>query len=163
MAEITLVKLPDGKLEGLSDSDKAAYKRFKSRLSNLEAGELVEIEALLPRNSKFHRKFFALINLGFEHWDSGRTHKKYKGVEVTKNFDRFREDVLVLAGFYDQVFDLNGKMKLVAKSIKFARMEQDEFERLYSASLDVLLAKVFSNYKGRDEVNAIVEKIMRFV
>ena len=163
MAEITLVKLPDGKLDGLSDSDKTAYKRFKSRLANLAAGELVEIEALLPRNSKFHRKFFALMNLGFEHWDSGRTHKKYKGKEVIKNFDRFREDVLVLSGFYDQVFDLDGKLKLVAKSIKFARMEQDEFERLYSACLDVLLAKVFSNYKGRDEVNEVIQKILNFI
>jgi hypothetical protein len=163
VSQIALVKLPDGKLEGLGDSDKLAYQRFKSRLKNLEAGELCEIDVKLPRNSKYHRKYFALLTLGFEHWDAGRKHKSYKGVEVQKNFDRFREDITVLAGYYDQVFGIDGKMKLVAKSISFGSMEQDEFEQLYSATINVLLDKVFTKYAGRAEVDEVIEQLMRFV
>ncbi len=163
MSSIALVKLPDGKLEGLGDSDKLAYERFKSRLKNLEAGELCEIDVKLPRNSKYHRKYFALLNLGFENWDAGRKNKTYKGVEVQKNFDRFREDITILAGYYEQVFDINGKMKLVAKSISFGSMEQDEFEMLYSATINVLLDKVFTKYAGRAEVDEVIEQLMRFV
>ena len=55
-----LVKLPDGKLQGLSELDKIAYAKFKARIKNLEPGELCEIVTKLPRNGKFHRKFFML-------------------------------------------------------------------------------------------------------
>lgn len=163
MAEINLVKLPDGGLRGMSERDQVAYTRFKSRLKNAEAGEVIEIEAKLPRNSVFHRKFFALLNLGFEHWESSRKHKTYKGKPVTKSFDSFREEVLILAGFFEQTFTLKGDLKLEAKSIKFARMEQPEFEELYSKTIDVLLEHVFINYKDRAEVDEVIEKIMRFV
>jgi hypothetical protein len=162
MSEIMLVKLPDGKLEGLSDTDKLAYKRFKSRLNNLEAGELCTIEAKLPRNSRYHRKFFAMLNLGFEAWEPQRQHKSYKGKPVTKNFERFRSDVLILAGYYEQTFCLDGKLKLEAKSISFARMEQPEFEIVYNAVLDVLLADVLKTYAGREEVNQVVDRMLRF-
>ena len=163
MAQINLVKLPDGKLRGMSERDQVAYARFKSRLNNAEPGEIVEIEAKLPRNSKFHRKFFALLNLGFEHWESGRKHKTFKGQPVTKNFEIFREEVLILAGYFEQTFTLNGDLKLAAKSISFAKMEEPEFNAVYSAVLDVLLNKVFITHKDRDEVNEIVEKIMGFL
>jgi hypothetical protein len=157
-----LVKMPDGKLQGLSDTDKLAYKRFKSRLNNLEAGELCTIEAKLPRNSRYHRKFFAMLNLGFDAWEPQRKHKSYKGKPVTKNFERFRSDVLILAGYYEQTFCLDGKLKLEAKSISFAHMEQPEFEAVYNAVLDVLLADVLKTYAGREEVNQVVDRMLRF-
>jgi hypothetical protein len=162
MAEINLVKLPDGKLKGMSDRDQAAYNRFRSRLANAEPGEVIEIEAKLPRNSKYHRKFFALLNLGFDHWEPGRKHKQYRGMPVAKNFDHFRKEVIILAGFYEQTFDLDGNMKLEAQSISFAKMENDQFEMVYSAVMNVLLDKVFNNYKGRAEVDSIIEQILRF-
>ncbi|MFD1121850.1 DUF1367 family protein [Methylophilus flavus] len=162
MSEIHLVKLPDGKLKGMSDRDQVAYNRFRSRLANAEPGEVIEIEAKLPRNSKYHRKFFALLNLGFDHWEPGRKHKQYRGMPVAKNFDHFRKEVTILAGFYEQTFDLDGNMKLEAQSISFAKMENDEFEMVYSAVMNVLLDKVFSNYKGRADVDSIIEQIMRF-
>jgi hypothetical protein len=162
VTEITLVKLPDGKLRGMSERDQLAYSRFKSRLANAEAGEVIEIEAKLPRNSKHHRKYFALLNLGYEHFESGRKHKTYKGKPVTKSFESFREEVLILAGFYEQTFTLKGELKLEAKSIKFASMEQPEFEDLYSKTINVLLEHVLTNYKGADEINDVVEKVLRF-
>ena len=162
MAEINLVKLPDGGLRGMSDRDQAAYNRFRSRLKKAEPGEVIEIDAKLPRNSRFHRKFFALLNLGFDHWEPGRKHKQYKGMPVAKNFDHFRKEVTILAGFYEQTFDLEGNMKLEAKSISFASMEDDEFEAVYSAVLNVLLEKVFIRYAGRAEVDHVIEQIMRF-
>jgi hypothetical protein len=162
MAEINLVKLPDGKLRGMSERDQVAYARFKSRLANAEAGEVIEIEAKLPRNSRHHRKYFALLNLGFEHFESNRKHKTYKGKPVTKSFESFREEVLILAGFYEQTFTLKGELKLEAKSIKFAKMEQPEFEDLYSKTINVLLEHVFTNYKGRAEIDRIIEELLRF-
>lgn len=159
---MSLVKLPDGGLRGMSERDQVAYARFKSRLANAEPGEVIQIDAKLPRNSKFHRKAFALFTLGFEHWEPGRKHKKYKGMPVNKCFERFRKDITILAGFYEQTFDLEGNMKLEAKSISFASMEEPEFEEVYSAVMNVLLDKVFIRYAGRAEVDQIIDQIMRF-
>ena len=162
MAAITLVKLPDGSLRGMSESDQVAYKNFKTRLNKLEEGELCSIEAKLPRNSRYHRKFFAMLNLGFDSWEPQRKHKSYKGREVQKNFERFRSDVLIAAGFYAQTFSLDGKLKLEAQSISFSKMEQPEFEEVYNRCLDVLLQDVLSTYAGREEVNQVVDRMLRF-
>lgn len=162
MATITLVKLPDGSLRGMSEADQVAYKNFKTRLNKLEEGELCSIEAKLPRNSRFHRKFFAMLNLGFDAWEPERKHKTYKGREVQKNFEIFRSDVLIAAGFYEQTFGLDGRLRLDAKSISFSRMEEPEFSEVYNRCLDVLLQDVLSTYAGREEVNQVIEKMLRF-
>lgn len=162
MSVINAIKLPDGTLDGFLAEDKAAYKRFKSRLKNLEAGELITFDVKLPRNSKFHRRYFAMLNLAYEMWEPNRKWKSYKGVAVQKNFERFRSDVLIQAGYYSQTFDLDGNMKLEAQSISFASMDDIAFERVYNAVLTVLLEKVLITYKDRDEVNEIIESMMRF-
>lgn len=163
MSIINAVKLPDGSIDGFLANDKLAYRRFKSRLKKLEPGELITFDVKLPRNGKYHRKFFLMLNIGFDAWEPARKNKSYKGVPVEKNFDRFRSDCLIQAGYYTQTFDLDGNMRLEAQSISFASMDQPAFEAVYSAVLDVLLEKVLITYKDRAEVDAVVEKMMRFV
>lgn len=123
---------------------------------------MLRIEMVIPRNAKFHRKYFALLNVGFDAWEPPRQRKTYKGIPVQKNFEQFREDITIAAGFYERTFDLKGRMKLKAKSIAFAKMDDAEFEKVYSAVADVLLEQVLTTYAGRDELDEIVEKVMRF-
>lgn len=149
-------------LDGFTEADRKAWRRFWKRIQSLEAGELASAEFVIPRNSKFHRKLFALLNLGFEAWEPGRKHKTYKGVPVLKEFEQFREDVTILAGYYEQSWGINGRMKVKAKSISFANMEQDEFERLYDAVATVLLEHVLTKY-GRAELDETVAKILGFL
>ncbi|WP_375710215.1 DUF1367 family protein [Klebsiella quasipneumoniae] len=49
-----------------------------------------------------------------------------------------------------------------AKSIRFGRMKQETFEKLYSAVADVLLQKVLVTYSRRDLDN-VVNRILGFV
>ena len=151
-----------GVVDGLGQDDKRGWRRFWQRLIRLAPGEMAQAEMVFPRNGKFLRKFFLLLQLGFDAWNPGRTHKTWKGVPVTKNFEQFREDVTIMAGFYEQTFGLSGRMKVKAKSISFAKMEEEEFEKVYSAVLDVLLAKVLTNYANREEVDRVVNKLMEF-
>ncbi len=150
-------------LVGIDQDNDKAWKRFWKRITGAEPGELLFLELVFPRNAKFHKKFFALIKLGFDSWEPDRKHKTYKGREITKNIDRFREDVIILAGFYEQTFNLKGRMKLTAQSISFANMDDVKFERLYSAVVDVLLREVCKNYKNRAEIDRVVDQIMGFV
>ena len=151
-----------GALHGFSPADEKTWRRSWKRIVGMEPGEMLRIEMVIPRNAKFHRKFFALLNLGFDAWEPPRQRKTFKGVPVQKNFEQFREDITIAAGFYEQTFNLKGQMKLKAKSIAFAKMDDAEFEKVYSAVADVLLEQVLTTYAGRDELDEIVEKVMRF-
>lgn len=152
-----------GVLDGWRDEDKKGWRRIWKRLVDMEPGEFATIEFVIPRNAKFHRKFFSMLNFAFDSWEPGRMRKTYKGKEVSKNFERFRKDVLILAGFYDQTFDLKGRMKLEAHSISFANMDDAEFERVYSAVASVILEHVLTGYSGREELDRVVEKMMGYL
>jgi len=148
--------------DGFTQADRSAWRRFWRRMKGMEPGELAQMELLVPRDYIKLKKFFALLNVGFDAWEPGRKRKTYRGRPVVKDFENFREQTIILAGFYEQTFDLQGRMKLKAKSISFAKMEDDEFDRLYTAVANVLLEKVLTTYAGRDELDEIVDKIMRF-
>ena len=123
-------------------------------------GMPVTVEVVGVRNPKFHGKYFALLNLGFEYWEP---ELEYKGRPVEKNFKRFRQDVAILAGYYERVWSITGELRLIAKSISFAKMKQDEFDKLYGASIQVLLDKVME-HKGwtREKIDEAVNNILMF-
>lgn len=128
-------------------------------LAKLKLGAGVTVEIKRHRNPAFHRKFFALLNLAFEAWEPAAA--TYKGETVGKNFDQFRNDVVVLAGHYEMAVNLKGETRLTAKSISFASMGQDEFEALYSATVNVILSRILTNYT-RDDIDNVVEQVLRF-
>jgi len=149
-------------MDGFTDGDKKSWRRFWHRVNRLAAGEIISFEAIFPRNSLYHRKYMALLNYAYDCWTPNRKHRTHKGVVVQKNFDHFRKDIAILAGYYDVTFDLDGKMELEAKSIAFANMEEAEFEELYSATINVILDKILKNYKGRQELDDVIHNILRF-
>lgn len=163
MKEITVVKTPKG-LRGWTDEDQKAYAKMKRRIDAMEAGEMARVGFAGARIGPFHRKFFAMLTLAFEAWDpaSQRRKRKYKGVVIAKNFEQFREDVTIQAGFYEPRYHVDGSMSLKAKSIAYDNMEQDEFETLYSAVADVLLSMPFMSRYNRAELDRVVEELMRF-
>ena len=103
---------------------KPAYNSDYDKIKKLKFGEEYQCEVLQPRNIKFHRKFFALINMVFDNQ------------EQYKNSDRLRKDLIIEAGFYDEWIDIHGEIKREAKSISFGNMSEEEFEKLYSAVID---------------------------
>lgn len=152
-----------GVLTGFGEADKKMWNRFWRKVINAEPGEMFTVETVFPRNYKFHKKMFALFTVGFDSWEPDRKRFNYNGRPIEKNFERFREQVLIMAGHYDQVFSLRGdKMELVAKSISYAAMDDADFETLYSAVIDVLLREVCTRYAGRAEIESVAEQFMRF-
>lgn len=147
---------------GANEDEDRAWKRIWGRLIKLEAGEISFLEFIFPRNPLFHRRFFALLDVGFDAWEPNRKRKSYKGRAMVKNRDQFREDITILAGHYEQTFDLKGRMVIRAKSIKFASMDDIQFERLYQDVITVLLREVCIHYKDRAELDETVDRILGF-
>ena len=55
-----------GLFDGWRSDDKKGWRRIWKRLIDLEPGEFAVIEFVIPRNQKFHRKFFAMLNFAFD-------------------------------------------------------------------------------------------------
>ena len=154
MSEIALVKSAGGLLLPLSANDAELIT------DKLKLGEVIKCKFKKSRNAKFHRKYFALLNLGFEYFEPSPI--EYRGQQVTpqKNFDEFRKWVAVQAGFYDVVGYPDGTARVRAKSISFAKMDDLEFEGLYQKTITVLMDNALSAFKSYEEIDHAVNQII---
>ena len=126
---------------------------------HLKLGQIIHADFKRKRNSKFHRKYFALLNFAYDHLETGD--HEYKGQAVEKNFDQFREDLTILAGYFTMVYRIDGAYRPKAKSISFAVMDDEAFEKLYNATINVILKKVLVNYT-REQLDEVVSQLMSF-
>jgi hypothetical protein len=124
-------------------------------------GQTIHADFKLTRHPLFHRKFFALLKLAFDSWEPGKISNKYGVPE--KNFKRFRNDLVILAGYYKVVIRLDGSTMIEPESISFANMDQDKFEKLYSAMIDTILKRIPKLGRTRKEIDDLVAKILSFV
>lgn len=177
MSEITLAKVSEFALtgeqrelfrgtlfhsiDGLSDADKKAWRNFWKEIIDAGEGEVFRVEVKKIRNGKFFRKWWALVNLAYEAWSDGLPAVDIDGTRVLPNFDEFRKDVTIKAGFYESVFTLNGDLKLSAKSISWAAMNEEKFQELYQATITAILRFVLPNSRLTAELlNQWVEKVI---
>jgi len=128
--------------------------------NKLKPGEVVMAEFKKVRNYQFHKKYFALLTVAFDNWEPGEINSKYGKPE--KNFDRFRKDLVILAGFYENTVRLDGSVRVEPKSISFAKMSAEEFADLYSKTIDVLIKFVYKQDMDPEKLNQIVESYLRF-
>lgn len=135
----------------------------KKLVAAVALGEGFSVEIKKARNIKFHRLFFALLNFAFEMWDPPES-REFRGQKIQKNFDRFREEVLILAGHYEPTYSLDGSLKLEAKSIAFANCDEHEFKTVYSAVLDVVWERIFrqAHFRSKDEVEGVVAQLLAY-
>lgn len=154
--EVLLTKGPGGALVPL-DNDEAA------KLQRLKAGGVVRADISQMRNGAFFRKWWVLAKYAFDLWSETVEPIEYKGQPVLPEFQRFRKDLTILAGYYTPVFSARGDLRLEAKSIAWANMPEDEFERLYSATIDVILRKILSGSSMTEKkLRAHVDNVLRF-
>lgn len=163
MAEFEAVKTSDGKLRGFTQQDEEARVKFKKFVDELEAGEFFRLTYKRERNPKFHRKLFAMLKLAFDAWEpeKGRKRLTYKGAPIEKDFDQFRRDMLIRAGFYVAKYDAKGRVMLEAQSISFANMDDERFAEVYEAVLKVCLTDILTNYT-RADADRVIEEMQRF-
>ena len=95
----------------------------------LKLGWDYECEVRTPRNIGFHRKFFALINIGHEN------------TRLDMPMDTYRRYLVMKAGYFKTYLTTKG-MIYEADSISFSSMSQDQFEELYSRVLDKVIEDI---------------------
>lgn len=124
----------------------------KEYVDKLKLGDIIHFDVKKLRNPDFHRKYFALLNFLYDHFEP---------VTGEKNFSQFREDATILAGYYEQHVRLNGDTRTVAKSISFGAMSAEDFEKLYSNTINVGLKYIVKNY-AREDLDNVLNNLMEF-
>jgi len=92
----------------------------------VKTGTVVYAEFKRERNYEFHKKYFGMINVAFQNQ------------EEFINEELFRKTMQIMAGYFDPIL-FDGNIYKIPKSINFGSMAQEEFEKLYSSVLDVIL------------------------
>ena len=92
----------------------------------VKTGAVVYAEFKRERNYEFHKKYFGMINVAFQNQ------------EKFTNEELFRKTMQVSAGYYDPVY-FKGEEFRIPQSISFGSMSQENFEKLYSSVLDIIL------------------------
>ncbi|MBN3839236.1 DUF1367 family protein [Burkholderia sp. Ac-20349] len=132
-------------------------------LAGLKLGDGANVEVTKGRNVRFHRKFFALLQLAFDVWDPPAD-RTYKGEPIGKEFESFREDILILAGHCEAHFGIGGAVRLKAKSISFAKCDEYDFNDVYGSVLKVVWDKILRHAKfaSEQEVEQVVNQLLAF-
>lgn len=122
-------------------------------------GKTYKCEFSSPRNIRFHRRYFALLDVLFNIFDPEPV--SHKGEVAIKNRERFRKDIAIATGHYELVVSIKGECKAEAKSISFASMDETKFSELYSRTIDYGLLRIAKG-KTKEEIDNWVAQIMDF-
>lgn len=136
---VEMLKMAGGVLTPLDDEQAEALSKFKT-------GEQYQVEIKQVRNPAFHRKVFAFFKFCFEHWSADKTEWQY--FDERKQFDTFRKNLTVLAGFKEVSYTIDGRMRVDAQSLAYGNMTQDEFEQCYNSLINAAMSSIF---KGCNE------------
>lgn len=128
--------LPDHKLVA-ADEDTEKY------LNNRKPGDVLSLEIKIARNYENHKRFFSFIKQTFDMQDH------FTEIEA------YRKWITLQAGYFDTIIEPNGRARLIPQSIAFEKMEEDEFQELFSAAIDVFLRELGAGLTENDVLQAI--------
>ena len=120
----------------------------------LRVGSTVRCRISLPRNYEFHKKFFALVRLTYDNLPLPLV-ERWKIHSVDDMLRHFKRDL----GYFTSSVNELGEREVEYKSISFAAMDKEEFERFYNGSVNLVLDKYIRGLE-REDLLAEVEHFM---
>jgi len=142
-----LLKTEKG-LRGATTADHDAWTKFRRRLETMKTGTWLRMEWVSPRHGKHHRKFFALLQLVAENSET------YDTVE------KALVAVKLVTGYCDPVIHPEtGEFLQIPRSISYESMDQDEFEKFYSAAIDGVLRHILPHL-DKEKADRLIDMIV---
>lgn len=153
MSEYLLMRAPHGFVPA-NDEEGA-------RLSKFKLGAVMRANVAEMRNGKYFRKWWVLSKFAFDIWADRQPEQEWRGVKVLPDFERFRRDLIIMAGFFRPVWAVNGELRLEAESLAWAKMDEDRFAALYSATINAILQKIIPDAGyTEDRLRATVDTLL---
>ena len=120
-----------------------ATDREADQIKKIPNGAIIELEYKTKRNYEFHKKVFAFFNFCFDFWVN-----ENEFLDEYTSFDMFRKNLLVVAGYKQVYYKIDGSLRVEAKSLAYDKMNQEEFEQCYHALIQAAMNTLFT---GHDE------------
>lgn len=139
-------RVTDYGLVPMYDSDLDMKKRLKF-------GTTVRCRVTQPRNYEFHKKFFALVRLTYDNLPLSLV-ERWNVRSVDDMLRRFKRDL----GYYSSRTNDMGEREIEYRSISFAAMDEQEFERFYNDCVNLVLYTYIRGIERED----LEEEIERF-
>lgn len=125
-----LIKSAEG-LRGTTPADHDAWTRFARKLEVMKPGTCLRMEWSRPRNGPQHRRLFALLQVVAEN------------SEIYDTREKALVAVKLAAGYCDDAIDpRTGKTVPIVQSIRYEAMDQQTFERFYTAAVDAVRQRI---------------------
>lgn len=147
MAQLNLVAINGVLLPSLAEDE--------AKLKTLKRGEVVQVDFKKPRNHKFHRKFFALLQIVVE-FDP-----RYDNVEQVLHLMKLK------LGYFLTVINTDGRVTYQTKSISFASMDQTDFEIFYNDAVNKVISDFVPKWEASErwsleEIINVTDHVLRF-
>jgi hypothetical protein len=113
MTTLHLIKTASGAFVPATEDDQQAAKRFR-------VGEVSRMELRAMRNGGYFRKWWALVKVAFDAWAETLPAQEYHGKAVLPDFDRFRRDLTIMAGFARPVWVVGRKNRVTPEMVTAA-------------------------------------------
>jgi hypothetical protein len=154
--EALLTRTPQGSFIPWGDEEAA-------KLGKIKAGAAVRAKIVQMRNPRFFKKWWVLAKFAFDIWSDTMPMMQWRGQPVRPEFDKFRQDLTIMAGYYRPVWNIKGEMRVEAESLRWDKMDETTFEALFSATIQAILTKVLSRPDLTEEkVRQYVDGVLRF-
>lgn len=158
MSKVVLMKVTGGYMLPVTQQDVEALAKIKE-------GDGIECSFTKKRQLWYHKKFFALLNYAYDVWEppevKWQIREADEPVTAVKNFERYRKDIIIKAGYYEIVVNLKGEARAEAQSISFDNMDEDAFSMLFGKVLGVIIDLVLRNYTD-DDIDRVIENLEAF-
>ena len=141
-----------------------AHASDEELLKKIPIGRPINCKITQPRNIKFFRKYWAMMNEAFHLWVPQAKASELLsivGTEVQKDFNTFRDEVTILTGHRTITYRLNGDVRLEAKSIAWQSMSEEEFALFFTKTIDVIVDFVQTHYTD-EQLREALETIEAF-
>ena len=116
-------------LQGLKPADQESEENYKK----LKLNETYKVKLTKPRNYKFHKKYFALINLCYENLNE-QFIQEYK-IDCIEDL---RHLIMIEQKRYTLKKTYSNRLYPVIDSISFSKMDNFEFEELYKQTIQTV-------------------------
>lgn len=162
MEEIIVMKGPGNQLLPATQEDAEKIAKYK-----MGKGIRVKTTQMHDHNYLFHKKLFVLATYCYEIFcervDTGVDYEwRGRRIKVKPSFDRFREDMTIMAGHFDATYGIDGSVRFEAKSWSYGSMDDTQKDRLYNDLINTALRLLHKYQQGmsREQLDGIIANIM---
>ena len=143
--KINLIKTANGKFWPVDEE-------AELKIAKLKKGDVYSADIKVNNNYELHKKIFGFFAFCVNYY--------YGDMDASKcpyQVDRLRKKLTIAAGYHKQVFNRDGiHFEIVALSLKYESMPDDERQLFYKRVTQAALDNVFNNGADDNVINQLL-------